>query len=272
MDISQDEDPSSHELLAREFERWQKEYYDGVNAPYSRGDRDNGEVAFDMWEQRFLNFLEQEAPSLIPIYKRSIQTKFVRYTPLGPSIYQTWKDSKGNMIEAILSQAIADARVGRLTPRHTLSDSSSSSKDKPIAQRKIFIGHGRSNDWRDLKDLLQDRLNLEWDEFNRESTAGITTIARLEVMLNEASFAFLVMTAEDEHHDSTLHARENVIHEAGLFQGKLGFQKAIILLEEGCAEFSNIKGLTYIPFPKGNIRAISEEIRRVLEREGILPK
>ena len=50
--------------------------------------------------------------------------------------------------------------------------------------------------------------------------------------------AFLVLTAEDEQTDGTLHARENVIHEAGLFQGRLGFEKAIILLEEGCQEFS----------------------------------
>jgi predicted nucleotide-binding protein len=34
----------------------------------------------------------------------------------------------------------------------------------------------------------------------------------------------------------------NVIHEAGLFQGRLGFERAIILLEDGCEEFSNIQG------------------------------
>jgi predicted nucleotide-binding protein len=50
--------------------------------------------------------------------------------------------------------------------------------------------------------------------------------------------------------DGKLHARLNVIHEAGLFQGRLGFNKAIILLEEGCEEFSNIHGLGHIPFPK----------------------
>jgi predicted nucleotide-binding protein len=83
---------------------------------------------------------------------------------------------------------------------------------------------------------------------------------------------FLVLTAEDEHPDGSLHPRENVIHEAGLFQGKLGFERAIILREQGCAEFSNIHGLTQIPFPKNNISAIFEEVRRVLEREGMVKR
>jgi len=55
-----------------------------------------------------------------------------------------------------------------------------------------------------------------------------------------------------------------------VIQGRLGFAKAIILLEEGCEEFSNIHGLGQIRFPKGNISAKFDEIRRVLEREGLV--
>jgi len=134
---------------------------------------------------------------------------------------------------------------------------------------KVFIGHGRSPLWSELKDFLQNRLHLEWEEFNREPTAGMATAERLKQILTTSCFAFLVMTAEDLHADHTVHARENVIHEVGLFQGHLGFRKAIVLLEEGCSEFSNIVGLSQIRFPQGNISACFEEIRRVLEREGI---
>ena len=102
------------------------------------------------------------------------------------------------------------------------------------------------------------------------SSAGIPNTERLGQMLDQACMAFLVMTAEDEDAEGKLHARENVIHEAGLFQDRLGFERAIILLEEGCEEFSNIEGLGQIRFPKGNISAIFEEVRRVLEREGII--
>lgn len=131
-------------------------------------------------------------------------------------------------------------------------------------------GHGRSPIWRELKDFVQDRVHLPWDEFNRVPVAGVTNIARLSEMLDAAAIAFLIMTGEDEQADGKVHARMNVVHEAGLFQGRLGFTRAIVLLEEGCEEFSNIEGLGQIRFPRGNIKAVFDEVRRVLEREGIL--
>jgi predicted nucleotide-binding protein len=137
-------------------------------------------------------------------------------------------------------------------------------------ERRVFIGHGRSPLWRELKDFLADRLKLPWEEFNRTPVAGIATSARLDAMLSQSRFAFLVMTAEEERGDATLHARDNVIHEVGLFQGRLGFKSAIVLLEDGCAEISNIVGLTQIRFPRDDISARFEEVRAVLEREGMV--
>jgi predicted nucleotide-binding protein len=89
-------------------------------------------------------------------------------------------------------------------------------------------------------------------------------------MLDTAAIALLVLTAEDERIDGAVVARQNVVHEAGLFQGRLGFERAIVLLEEGCEEFSNIAGLGQIRFPTGGIAAAFEEVRRVLEREGLI--
>ncbi|WP_444902165.1 TIR domain-containing protein [Microbulbifer sp. SSSA007] len=134
----------------------------------------------------------------------------------------------------------------------------------------VFIGHGRSLIWKDLKDFINERVDLPWDEFNRIPVAGIPNTIRLAQMLDQACIAFLVMTAEDEQADGNHHARMNVIHEVGLFQGRLGFTRAIVLLEEGCEQFSNIQGLGQLRFPKGNISAIFEDVRQVLEREGIL--
>ena len=137
-------------------------------------------------------------------------------------------------------------------------------------KKRIFIGHGHSPIWLLLKDFITNTLGLEPEEFNRISAAGKSTSDRLKEMLESCCMAFLIMTGEDKQADGSLRARDNVIHEVGLFQGKLGFEKAIILMEEGCEKFSNIDGITYISFPKGNIRAAFEDIREVLKRESIL--
>jgi predicted nucleotide-binding protein len=134
----------------------------------------------------------------------------------------------------------------------------------------VFIGHGRSKEWKDLKEFINDRMRLPWDEFNRVPVAGIPNTVRLSTMLDAGAIAFLILTAEDEMADGKMQARMNVIHEAGLFQGRLGFSRAIVLLEEGCEEFSNIEGLGQIRFPKNNIRAAFHDVQLVLEREGVV--
>jgi predicted nucleotide-binding protein len=139
-----------------------------------------------------------------------------------------------------------------------------------MKKKVVFIGHGRAKDWLELEKFLTNRLSLDCREFNSEPVAGYSHKERLEQLLKVAEFAFLIMTAEDEHSDGSYHARENVIHEVGLFQGKLGFEKAIVLLEEGCKRFSNIDGLNDIRFPKGQITDKFEGIRMLLENRGIV--
>lgn len=165
---------------------------------------------------------------------------------------------------AILAEKLAQTEAFAAEARKALI----CSYHKP--RGKVFFGHGRSPVWREFKDFVADRLRLPWDEFNRDAVAGLTTFERLSQMLSEASFAFLIMTAEDEHSDKSVHARENVVHELGLFQGHLGPRRSIILLEDGCAEFSNIIGLSQIRFPKNTAQAAFENMRRVLERERLI--
>lgn len=162
-------------------------------------------------------------------------------------------------------------QIARRAASHLERKSGRMKRDDRIGTN-VFLGHGRSAAWRELKDFVEGRLHLPWDEFNRVPVAGFTNIARLAEMLDAAAIAFLIMTAEDETAEGKLNARMNVVHEVGLFQGRLGFERAIILLEDGCEEFSNVQGLGQIRFPEGNIGAAFEEIRRVLEREKLIPE
>ena len=133
----------------------------------------------------------------------------------------------------------------------------------------VFIGHGRRKDWEQVRDHLIS-LGVEVDEFSVPPTAGITTVERLTQMLDRACFAILVMTAEDKQPDGHVNPRLNVVHEIGLFQGKLGFEKSIIVKEKRAAQFSNIQGLTYIPYAKGKIAQAFPDIERVLVRERVI--
>jgi predicted nucleotide-binding protein len=237
-------------------------------------------TALEDRDDPFISKIKEEAESLrIP----SVKTFIEYFRPSGniisrdmPAIGQGLISPPHIVVLArvigLRSPANACESLGKLAKQAA----SHLAKRERYARRKqeigtnVFIGHGRSSAWKDLKDFIQDRLGLPWDEFNRVPVAGITNIARLSQMLDDAAIAFLIMTAEDEQADGKRHARMNVVHEAGLFQGKLGFTKAIVLLEEGCEEFSNIQGLGQIHFPKGNIKAVFEDVRQVLEREGVI--
>lgn len=227
----------------------------------------------------FLQKLEEDAEK-VKLYSRSDFTKVLR-----PSGVFVTKDmialNQGVQVPPHVSVAIEAAlirqpvnacaelsKIARRAGSHLAKRGRRAKRDSEVGTN-VFIGHGRSLLWRELKDFIQDRLRLPCDEFNQVPYAGTTNIARLSHMLDDAAMAFLIMTAEDEQHDGRMHAGQNVIHEAGLFQGRLGFTRAIVLLEEGCETFSNIEGLGHIPFPRGNVKAAFEEVRQVLEREGL---
>lgn len=136
-----------------------------------------------------------------------------------------------------------------------------------LPSHKVFIGHGGDLQWRDLKDHLHEKHGYAVEAYEIGARAGHEIRDVLEEMLESSSIAFLVMTGEDETADGGIRARQNVIHELGLFQGRLGFSKAIVLLEEGVEEFSNIHGIHQIRFPHGSIRSAFGDVVATLKRE-----
>lgn len=145
-----------------------------------------------------------------------------------------------------------------------LNESKIVTESEPLT---IFIGHGHNPQWRDLKDHLHEKHGLNVNHYEIGPRAGKSIKGVLEEMLNESSFALLVLTGEDMHTNGELHARENVIHELGLFQGRLGFTRAIVLLEKGVQEFSNILGINQLRFTKGQIKETFGDILATIRRE-----
>ena len=111
--------------------------------------------------------------------------------------------------------------------------------------------------WRaSMRDYVLPRLARK--RVDAVTTADVMAVLpdteRLKEMMDAAAMAFLVLTGEDEQADGQLHARMNVIREVGLFQGRLGFRRAIVILEKGCEAFSNIDGLGQLRFATANIK------------------
>lgn len=134
----------------------------------------------------------------------------------------------------------------------------------------VFIGHGRSALWNKIQVMLTNDYGVRVIAYESESRTGESITDILEEMLAKATFAVLVLTAEDEVLDGQKRARQNVVHEAGLFQGTLGFRRAIILHQKGLEDFSNVSGIQYIAFAGESIEETFFELQRVLKRERII--
>jgi len=136
----------------------------------------------------------------------------------------------------------------------------------------VFIGHGRNQQWRDLKDHLHEQHGYPVEAYEIGARAGHVIRDILEDMLVKSSLALLVMTGEDETTQGESRARQNVVHEIGLFQGRLGFSRAIVLVEEGVEVFSNLQGIEQIRYSKGNIKETFGSVLATLRREfGTVP-
>ena len=134
----------------------------------------------------------------------------------------------------------------------------------------VFIGHGRNSLWARLQLHLEKDLKLETVNYESESRVGESITEVLEKMMAQATFAIVLLTGEDATATGQLRARQNVIHEIGLFQGRLGFRKVVLILQKGLEEFSNVAGLQYIDFEGDRIDAAFYQLRAVLEREKML--
>jgi predicted nucleotide-binding protein len=133
---------------------------------------------------------------------------------------------------------------------------------------KIFLGHGRNSLWAKVQLHLQDDLGLETEAWESESRSGSHVVDVLKNMLASCKFAVIVVVGEDTTLSGSKRARQNVIHEIGLFQGRIGFERVAVLIQEGVEGFSNVDGLQRIYFPQERVETAFYELDRMLKREG----
>lgn len=129
----------------------------------------------------------------------------------------------------------------------------------------IFLSHGRSNEWYKVQAYLEKDLKYSTIELAQQPNIGRTVLQKLDEESNKCHSAIIVMTGDDKFEGGEVRARENVLHEIGFFQGKLGLDKIVLLHEEGVNIPSNIHGLVYISFPKETIEATFGALTRELK-------
>jgi predicted nucleotide-binding protein len=136
---------------------------------------------------------------------------------------------------------------------------------EPANSETVFISHGRSEAWREVQSYVEKDVRLDTRELAQEPNGGDTVGAKLERVAAVCDSAVIVMTGDDLDAEGLARARENVMHEIGYFQGRLGAKRVCLLHEEGVSIPSNLAGIVYVPFPKGHVTAALATLRRELE-------
>jgi sugar/nucleoside kinase (ribokinase family) len=98
----------------------------------------------------------------------------------------------------------------------------------------VFVAHGANPSWLAVHHFVSERFQVPVYSFESSSWSGRQVTEALADYLERCSFAICVLTAEDFTEDGLVQARQNVIHEVGLFQGRHGFDRVVVLVEDGC--------------------------------------
>jgi Predicted nucleotide-binding protein containing TIR -like domain len=109
---------------------------------------------------------------------------------------------------------------------------------KQEALRRVFITHGRSDDWRKVQAFIEKDVQLPTIELAQEPNIGRTIIEKLEDNAARCDSVVIVMTGDDVANEDKRRVRENVMHEIGFFHGRYG-RKSVVLMQRGRSQHTN---------------------------------
>jgi predicted nucleotide-binding protein len=122
--------------------------------------------------------------------------------------------------------------------------------------RKVFVVYGHDTTARTQLEAMLLRWNIEPLILDQLPSEGQTIIEKLENYTQQAHYAIILTTPDDEGHpankpdEKQYRARQNVVLELGMLLSKLGRSKVAILIkgQKNMEKPSDISGLMYIPF------------------------
>lgn len=122
--------------------------------------------------------------------------------------------------------------------------------------RKVFVVYGHDTTARTQLEAMLRRWDIEPLILDQLPSEGQTIIEKLENYTQQAHYAIVLTTPDDEGHaankpdEKQYRARQNVVLELGMLLAKLGRSKVAILIksQKDMEKPSDISGLMYIPF------------------------
>lgn len=138
------------------------------------------------------------------------------------------------------------------------------------AAKGVFLVHHESPYLDIVRNFIQEDCGLRVYEISSAdiATSGFTTL--LGEQLPRCGFAVCLLGKSEAMADGRARADQNVVYQAGFFQGKYGFGRVALLTEEGCDGFSNIAGIVRLDFPSSQVDTTFIDLQRMLQREGLM--
>ncbi|MFM7182352.1 MAG: TIR domain-containing protein [Verrucomicrobiales bacterium] len=164
-----------------------------------------------------------------------------------------------------LASHLVDLEKRAVEARHTTSVVATAAAKS--GARGIVVGHGKSALWRSLRDRITEVFPGPCHGFQQVPLPGLGTMAAMLEVMPRARFAILVLTRDDVETEGELAAQLNVVRLAGLFQGRLGFSRVLLLVEECATVLPGLHDLPCFVFPEGDPLAIWLTVRAILEKE-----
>jgi predicted nucleotide-binding protein len=130
-----------------------------------------------------------------------------------------------------------------------------------------------------VRELIERHLALQVVVYTDSALIGKGPFENLEAMVSQCGYAVIVLTKDDQvigrttvsvQEDSPRgrkRGRQNVIHEIGYCQGRMGVERVLILFEDGVEIPSNIAYLHGQPIKSGNIEDVYRFLAKHLKKK-----
>jgi predicted nucleotide-binding protein len=187
-------------------------------------------------------------------------------------VYDTGKiavQGKGQApVKALFGQAAAPAAVASI--------GGAAKPTGGTGNRKVFVVYGHDGPARTELEAMLRRWGLDPLIFDQLTSGGQTIIEKLERVRQEAGFAVVLATPDDEGHraehpeEKAHRARQNVVLELGMMLSVLGRDRVAILMkdQDRMERPSDIQGLIYIPF-KDEVSEAALTLAKEINAKGI---